>query len=618
MAVINYAQCRAILARIKRLGKPRTNNKQEHYTGALDRLRPLGLGSGAEGAVLSCAPCANQILHGCPSLKSKSCSDTGVLACSNCFLVKYCSRHCQKQHRQKHRVDCKSSNDAWQPVWNPEERNPQYNEGFGHGIPKVHPAADCLQLCQNETEHEAVNMDFNLCLASCGDIRNLVQTVNGLPKGYRGKCDILLNDTDAIVLNRSLVILCALLSAGPSIEESAELAVHLMYSAALTPASAAYLRGCTRIVYGDGASDGDMSFQCTLETRGPGKICSMQSTMSMRRPIEMFLSCYELRNALEGMRRTMVSENLDCHHLDRYFANLKPSHRVSVVHFRESGILAPFSLDVRGFSQPNRLVVMILPSDVDELSFRLMYTCNGDWLGHAGTNPLFGWTLSEVIASGAKHGVDAADIMGCLFFHVKRELMEFAHRMKEFHVNIQLTQFNLQVLSKAISIGALPGFKYACFDRVELPDITDRGDNISETLMNWAPLLNRGNRNSCILMHSKKWHRSQPKAALQSNPRTIDIFKLMERFKNVPALESCLKIIRMEGNKSPTVTRLIDSLDAFADHEGPFREYLRVERAEFSAQAHGLRIRKNNRIHPKVRLLYATSPDPDMIFSDLL
>lgn len=183
----------------------------------------------------------------------------------------------------------------------------------------------------------------------------MIKTVNGLPKDYKGQCDILLNDTDAVVVNRNLVILYALLSAGPSIEESAELATHLMYSAALPAASAAYVRGCIRIIYRDGASDGDMSFQSSLKTRGAGKIHSLQTTMAMKRPMEMFLSTYDLRKGLESMRSIVISpQHKD--NRDRYYGQLEPAHRLALTHYWESGILVPFSLDTRGFSQPNRYV----------------------------------------------------------------------------------------------------------------------------------------------------------------------------------------------------------------------------------------------------------------------
>ncbi|RDB16003.1 hypothetical protein Hypma_003582 [Hypsizygus marmoreus] len=471
---------------------------------------------------------------------------------------------------------------GWQPAWVQEGREPAFEKALNQPPESrthrsVIPAANCLQLAYNEGD--ARNRDFKLCFAASGDIRNLVKTVNGLPKGYRGKCDILLNDTDAITVNRNLVILYALLSAGPTIEESAELATHLMYSAALPAASAAYLRGCICVIYGDGASDGDMSFQSSLRTRGAGRIHSMQTTIAMRRPLEMFLSTYELRKGIDSMQSVMF-DPLREDNRDRYLTGLKPAHRLAVMHYWRSGILAPFSLEIKDFSQPNRL----------------MFTANGGWLGHAGANPLHGWDVSDVRASGAKHGIDSADIFGCLFFHVKRELMEFARRMKEFHVDIHLTQFDSQVLSKGISIGVLPRFAEACFDRIETSNLVDeRG--VKDSLNNWGPLLNRNNEHACIIMHSRDWHLSQPKATAQSNPRAVEI--LIERCSHVPALELRLRHAFTQGAKSPAVMRLIQSLDAFIDHEEAFQEYLRSQHAGETAERLGLRLRGFNRINSK-------------------
>lgn len=185
------------------------------------------------------------------------------------------------------------------------------------------------------------------------DIRNLVKTVNGLPKDYRGKCEILLNDVDAVVVNRSLVILYALLSSGTSIEESAELATHLMYSAALSHTSAAYLRECICVIYGDGPSDGDMSFQSCMKTRGEGRLLTMQTTMAIKRPMEMFLSTYELPRGLQSMR-SILTDPLREDDREKTFVSLKPPHRLSLARFWQTGVLVPYSLDVRRFSQPNR------------------------------------------------------------------------------------------------------------------------------------------------------------------------------------------------------------------------------------------------------------------------
>ncbi|KAG6817139.1 hypothetical protein H0H87_012330 [Tephrocybe sp. NHM501043] len=404
---------------------------------------------------------------------------------------------------------------AWQPRWVREDRGPRFHSSTTHG---ELPGSDCLQLSYNETEQGAIDRDFKLCFAASGDIRNLVQTINKLPRAYHGKCDILLNDTDSIVVNRNLVVLYALLGPGPSIEESAEIAVHLMYSSALRPAIAAYLRGCVRVIYGDGANEGDMSFRCTMRTRGQGKLFSMQSTMAMRRPIEMLLSSYELRKGQQSMRK-IVTDPKWVDDQDRVFANLQPTHRIALTHFRQTGVLAPFSFSTREFTQPNRL----------------MYTAAGEWLGDAKLNPLKGWNVSDVQASGAKYGVGPADILGCLFFHVKKEFMEFAARMKEFHVDLHLTQFSPQLLSKGISIGALPAFTEGCFDRVETLDLADSYD-IPDLLDDWGPMLNRNNRRACILMQTRRWHKDQPSATAQSNP--CSAVMLVERCKDIPSLVS--------------------------------------------------------------------------------
>ena len=47
---------------------------------------------------------------------------------------------------------------------------------------------------------------FRSALAA-SDIRNLVETVNSLPRGYSSRLDIILNNSNAIILNRIFLIL---------------------------------------------------------------------------------------------------------------------------------------------------------------------------------------------------------------------------------------------------------------------------------------------------------------------------------------------------------------------------------------------------------------------------
>lgn len=161
-----------------------------------------------------------------------------------------------------------------------------------------------------------------------------------------------MNDIDSIVVNRNLVILFALLRSGPSVDEAAELAVHLMYSAALPPASSAYLDQCIDTIYGMD-SNGDMSFQARLSIRGNGNLHSMQTAVGIRQSLEMFHSTYELSEALENMRDVFSSPS-GTDHRDLFFSKLKPTHRLAFERFRKTGVLAPFSLQTSTFTHPNR------------------------------------------------------------------------------------------------------------------------------------------------------------------------------------------------------------------------------------------------------------------------
>jgi hypothetical protein len=165
-----------------------------------------------------------------------------------------------------------------------------------------------------------------------------------------------------------------------------------------------------------------------------------------------------------------------------------------------------------------------------------MFSAQGEWLGEGTSdmNPLCGWNVSAVCNTGMKYGLDpTGDILGSLFFHVKAELREFSLRVKELNIHLHLLQYDSRLLSKGISIGVLPAFSEASFDRV---DIGDMPDNISltECLADWGSLLNKKNKNSCVIMHSKRWHEHVPGAIARDNSRTIHA--LMKRCQNVPFL----------------------------------------------------------------------------------
>ncbi|KAM6496746.1 hypothetical protein JOM56_007219 [Amanita muscaria] len=559
-----------MLDRIKRHRSIMTRQAKHRYTKpvALHGCTAYGLGSAVNGATISVLPCANASSRG----HLRQCPHPGLLACSKCSLVNYCSPRCQMQHWPTHRPDCQCVflGGDWKrfcPVDQCDSTGDTptviTQAASAHIFWSASPAFDCLRVSHNEGSN-ARDHNFRICLADSPDILNVIQTVNNLPMDYRGRCDILLNNVDAITANRNLLVLYALLHPGPSIDESAEFVTHLMYSAMLPATGAAYLRRCVRSTYGQGPTVNQLSFQTCTDTRGKGKLYSMQLAMAVKRPIEMFFSKYEAGKAIISFRTALWKPQRA---LERgvFLENLSPGHRLAFVRFWKTGVLAPFPLT-------------------------LSFSPQGEWLGQPMFNPLRGFDVARVLESGANHKVEPADIMGCLFFHIKDELKEFATRVALLNVNIHLTQFDPKVLCRGLAISAIPAFERGRFDRIDLSDLIDTV-GLKELLDGWAPLMNKQNHCSCITMRSEKWYSTRPKATARTNPR---IFDLLRRKCQSLSLKRLVRYIR-----SPMLSRLVHSLDAFLDHESAFQEYLHHQELESALKGSSLQLRSMHKIHSK-------------------
>ncbi|ESK84745.1 hypothetical protein Moror_582 [Moniliophthora roreri MCA 2997] len=555
-----------ISKRIQRDGQPEVVNFDfESFTPrprllSLESLMSFGLGSDVCGGTISEVPCGNQIEG---SRTQRRCTKRGSLICPR---------------------------KGWQPSWILENRDPKFISTVAWSpLSEEHhcyPAMDILQLGHNEGILDAANMDFKLCFTACSDIRNLVKTVNSLPKDYSGYCSILINDTDALSLNRSLVILFALLSPGPSIDEAAELVTHLMYSSFLTPQAAGYVQSCVDYIYASDPCDSKMSFRVKLPTRGTGSsICSTQAVVGPRQVLEMFTDHWSADDAAKVMKRSLDMDT-GGDTWDLFMSKLMPSHRLSFNAYRESGILMPFSMNTTRFTQPNRL----------------LFSPEGKWLGTL--NPLQGWDMNPTLLSGERHGADPADLCGCLFFHVKNQLREFARRVKDLNVDILLTQFDPKILSKGLSSGALGfervsdgGERAMLFDRVHTEDLVERV-GLKECLADWAPLLNPRNPCSSLLMCagsrklSTTWDTSpkrNPRAALATIIRKCSGWVVHPKLKKSFSL----------GLRSPKLLRLIESLDAFYDHDEALSELLENPEIDLMAESFGVYLRRQNCVHPK-------------------
>ncbi|KAF9461091.1 hypothetical protein BDZ94DRAFT_1168287 [Collybia nuda] len=538
-------------------------------------FKAKGVGSGPDGQSMSRLLCANITISD-TTTPSTQCNKAGTMACS-----KYCSKECQTLHWKKHRSTCKSPylNKAWQPAWIMENRAPDFVVGSDEpthtsfGLPAAYlwgniPAIDCLNIVHNEGQI-GLHQDFKFCFAASGDIRNLVSTVNGLPDQYSGNCQILFNDLNPLVVGHNLVVLSALLSPEYSIEDAAELALNLMYSTTLTPSMSSSLSQIKQHL-----SNIPPSQIIDVPTTGKGSIQALVRPQDLESTLGMLRSSYDVRKARQGYHNIMLSpERKD--YRDRYMAALKPGHRLGFSKFRESGVLAPFSLDISDFTEPNRL----------------LFSPQGYWLLRDSENPLSGWNFAAAKKSGHAHGVDEADVYGNLFFHIKGEFIKFATRFRKFDIGITLTLFDACVIPQGITDGLLPPFHKSCFDRIETSNIADYV-TIPRIIDDWSPMLNRKNKNASLLMSLMNWRQNEePDIGLM---RGMDK-RTMQHNASIMGID-----IALVGQKySPSMFQFVEGLPVFKDDTQKFQAYLQKTEALKAVASHSMRIRTKHRIHPK-------------------
>ncbi|KAF2641386.1 hypothetical protein P280DRAFT_517590 [Massarina eburnea CBS 473.64] len=179
--------------------------------------------------------CANseRVVNGELSPCTKSTTQT----CNHCHLVQYCSKNCRNADWKHHKKICDGDlmKKDWMPRYVHEGRTPAYVGGPLHtpfGVPQYLwgnvPAIDILNLKDNEKDQ---GVDFKLLFAASGDLRNVIKTIVGLPKDYKGKCTLVINDANFHVASRNILLLLIALSFEP--EVAAPIMIHLWYSALL-------------------------------------------------------------------------------------------------------------------------------------------------------------------------------------------------------------------------------------------------------------------------------------------------------------------------------------------------------------------------------------------------
>ncbi|CZR50286.1 uncharacterized protein PAC_00158 [Phialocephala subalpina] len=411
------------------------------------------------------------------------CERQGERACGNCLLLVYCGPECQKAHWPQHKKVCKSpmSKESWRPAWDLEGREPPWaatavrknlHNPFGENkyLWGNTPALDVLNLEQNEgLGHQE---DLSLLFAASGDWRHVVKTIASLPDGITHQIRITMNDLDFhVVARNTILLLLALTTTSTStIEQTAEVLIHVWYSSSIPSSVMSTLQDRVKPLIAEVCKK--------IANKSPdsilGKTWDFPAGQTFRLVLKkkdwlQLLGFFEVPEGLSWeeaarIRKavTLAPERVD--YRDRwYFKETLPFMRIAKQRFQEDGMLLPFGHPRIGFNTPNPTL------------FRNSKT----WPMDDKSEPSCGWPIMDVQRTSSPA---PRDWYGKLFVHLHEVLRRFQGNLKKVRVNFVLYNVNVKELPQHLHMN-----KYS---RIETANICDGGYlGIRNTLDILSPFL---------------------------------------------------------------------------------------------------------------------------------
>jgi hypothetical protein len=218
------------------------------------------------------------------------------------------------------------------------------------------PAVNILNTGKSKKDCD-VHRDLDLLFAASGDIRNVIKSITeGLPAGFDGRCTLVINDINFMVVTRNTILLFVALSLEP--EEAVAILIHVWYSA-LVPhimkdtlsnvALGRIVEVCEKIKY-----KSSNSLQAKTFSFGRRSLRLVLKKHQWDELKDYFSIPQDLtqEDAQAIRRRIMLApERVD--YLHRALCNQPVPIRVATVTFREDGILLPHGASREDFDIPN-------------------------------------------------------------------------------------------------------------------------------------------------------------------------------------------------------------------------------------------------------------------------
>ncbi|CAG8590219.1 hypothetical protein C2G38_2154188 [Gigaspora rosea] len=335
----------------------------------------IEIGSGFDGKQLTQVTCANTCVP-----NQFVCNNIGKNLCSNCRVVFYCSKDCQKMHWKFHKKICKSdiASKDWKPDYIHELRIPEFIQPTIASIPMY-----AIPLYYKDP--------INLLFAASGDPNDVIATVNGIPLDFNQEINIFINDFAERVTIRNFVMLYLLAKLG---KNAIDAVIHIWYSSALTNEQWHRTTDLlANILYDkfDPHTKKDYIFEFDKL-----KIYTHFKPQTWKCLFEMVLCPIDLQTAID-MRE-----------------------RICYDYFRHNGILLPYGVPNLHHNTPNKFILDPVHG----------------WTTTDCSDPLSGWDLLKVVQ--VENGTTKDDLYRKLFFYLRNQLELFIDRLQNLNINFDL------------------------------------------------------------------------------------------------------------------------------------------------------------------------------------
>ncbi|KAF4311294.1 hypothetical protein GTA08_BOTSDO13075 [Botryosphaeria dothidea] len=526
-------------------------------------------------------PCANV-----NSATGKQCHKVGTKACSNCYLVLYCSKECQKSHWKQHKTDCKSElmKTTWRPSWEAEQRKPAFVSNVTGPADKMVtygkkkylwgnvPALDMLGLAHNEGATYA--KDLRLLFAASGDLRHVVKTIAGITSTSApiSLQDItaVINDRDFDIVARNAILLLTALHVVPAPAAAAAM-IHTWYSALLPPSVLKSLHSTVlpliRTVCAKIASKPPDQLLGKTFTHGRGSV-RLVLTRRCWEALQAYLEVPSGLTAAEAkrVRGATVAAPARRDYVDRALFCQPPAWRAATIRFRSEGVLMPFGAATGTFDVPN-------PT---------MFQERDAWPMHDSADPLAGWAIEDALR---KTPLAKNDLYGGLFFHISELLVDFCEKVQRMKISFVLLHVDAVDLPKSLA----NDFNLTkSFDRIEVSNIADGGYLGSKCLDIFAPLLRPLDENPCATLVTLFINAV---TEVQTNADMMDI--MMREMKRVVAVLPPVRQSTAAQSGNADSIRRLQAFDLFRDFDSLWTRY--EQRHGFDGVAEGVGLRAKSK-----------------------